>query len=206
MEFPGHAFLTSFRGFFCCGDDRAPTYRGLAVLALIAAAAAPTSASATVLSGRYEFTATGFPADAPFSSVWGSFAFRGYEPGARYLNNSTVITEFSINIPLGPGQTILLTSEPDTSLGDQVFIGSSIDGARSVRYGSGDFVMLLLNFDTTPIFAELLYAPIGPVIPNTYRPLEKTLTGYTVPEPPMLALLGWMLPALLWVRAKKARG
>lgn len=126
-------------------------------------------------------------------------------PGARYTDDSTVITNFVISVPLARGATVLLSSKPATGiLGDQVFIGASVGGARSVMFGGGDFVLMLLNFDTLARYTFFNYTPVGPLSTPIYNATSGNVTGVAVDAPAGLIAVGCILPFLLRRRRASA--
>ena len=75
-------------------------FKQLCALLLVAATTVPDLATASILSGNYEFTASGFPPEAPVAPVFGSFTLQGLDTTRKYIDDASLITRFSINIPL----------------------------------------------------------------------------------------------------------
>jgi hypothetical protein len=151
-------------------------------------------ASATIISGTYSFTASGFASTAaPVDPVIGSFSVT-FDNSADVSDTSANITLNSLNINLG--STLEFSYKHGS---DSLWIGGKAGvngtcGLSCVVFGTDDFFLLLSNVSTTPHLSEFFYSA---VTINGLFGFNEKLAGSAAfapstpaaPEPATLALL-----------------
>jgi hypothetical protein len=148
-------------------------------LAIVAAAVWGDTAHATIISGSFNVTASGFGAGAPFDPVIGTVSY-SFDNAADFADVTIgfAVTGLDVAVTDGPGMTYIQGL-------DRLVFGDLVNSAKLIKRHTDDWFLVILNASTDPTFFAFAYATT-----TNFRPFV-TFTGSVapIPEPATLALL-----------------
>lgn len=161
--------------------------------------------SAAPITMQFDFTATGFPAAAPFDSVMGlvTVTFDPDPMAATVIDVTTGITLNSLDIDLAP--PIAFSYDP---VSDNLLIGGLLGTVEVVSPNTADFSVRFTDASKpTPMATSLSYATLdsGVFTTSTVSVTSTLLTPPTlaVAEPGTVAIFGLSLVGLGYMRRRR---
>jgi PEP-CTERM motif-containing protein len=152
-------------------------------MAIVVAAAIGAPAQATLISGNFNVTASGFGPGAPFDPVTGTVTY-SFDNAAAFADVTTgfTVTGLDVAVTLGPGMTYVKGT-------DQLVFGDLVGTVNGVGPGTNDWGLVIDNVSTAPTFFDFLYATTT-IRDHVLLTFTGSLTPVAhVPEPTTLALL-----------------
>ncbi|HEX8013075.1 MAG TPA: PEP-CTERM sorting domain-containing protein [Casimicrobiaceae bacterium] len=151
-------------------------------MAIVAAAALGAPAQATIISGNFDVTASGFGLGAPFDPVTGTVTY-SFDNAVGFADVTTgfTVTGLDVSVTLGRGITYVNAT-------DQLVFGDLVGTVNGVGPGTNDWGLVIDNVSTNPVFFDFLYSTTATSF--DFLTFTGSLTPVTkVPEPTTLALL-----------------
>jgi hypothetical protein len=172
-------------------------YAGMLAAVAIAVIAGAPQARATLISGTYQITASGFGAGAPVPTVMASFTVT-FNNSANIPDTSSGLTVNSLNLAVdGSAEYDYFTAPSDT-----ISFGGSESGVAAVRVSFNDFIIIIRDASTASpsiLSNNVTYTAAtdeGIHFVSSAASVSFTPSTTSTPEPSALALLGTSLAGL----------